>query len=316
MSNSERSGTTTEVHLERAFLSPCSTLVLTSLTPDLNVHQSISTCGENFGVPGRHGTHVAGSIASRSTDYPGIAPDVTLINVKVLRSDGKGRHTDIARGVDAALDRGAEVLCMSLGFNHLPRWSHDGHGWDCSDGRCPLCTAVDNAAYGDDVVAVVAAGNEHQNAQALIDNGDGHSFDTELCCPGQARQALTVGAITKRNFLPASFSSRGPTSYGITKPDLVTAGVNITSTVPVRRDDQGQPVSNPGAADLFGRLSGTSMATPIIAGAVALLIQLQKNQGAGWTSAGIRNQLLRKAVVPLPQPANVVGDGRLTLGRI
>ena len=274
---------------------------------------SKSTCPESTDIPGSHGTHCAGSIASRDATFPGIAPDVTLINVKVLNANGSGRHTYITKGIDEALDRGAEVLSMSLGFHHLPTWAQNGHGWSCPDGLCPLCTAVDNAVTLDNVVAVVAAANEHKTAESLRQFGYGHTFDTELGCPGQARQAITIGAVTKGTFLPAGFSSRGPTAYGADKSDLVAPGVNVTSTIPVPRLPSGQPIPNPARSSLFGRKSGTYMATPIVAGAVALIVQEDKDAGRNWTPASIRTRLLQDGSAPLSLPKNVVGAGRLDL---
>lgn len=280
--------------------------------PFLRVADSVSTSDEGFDVPGSHGTHCAGSIASHDTAFRGIAPGVTLINIKVLTREGLGNPTNITQGIDAALDRNAEVLSMSLGFNHLPRWSDSGHGWSCPDGRCTLCTAVNNAvALG--VVVVVAAGNEHIKAENLRNFGAANSFDTELGCPGQAASAITVAALTKRTFLPAGFSSRGPASYDDIKPDISGPGVNITSTVPVPRQANGDLIANPGRDQLFGRKSGTSMATPIVAGAVALLVQQFKDQGRNWTPDSIRNELLTQRLTAMGLPARLVGEGRLDL---
>lgn len=284
--------------------------------PYLQVSESVSTCGESDQIPGDHGTHCAGSIASRDSIFPGIAPAVDLINVKVLFADGRGQSTHITRGVDEALERGAQVLSLSLGFNHLPRWSDQGHGWSCADGRCSLCVAIDNAVAFDGVVAVVAAGNEHMRAETLRNFGFGGQFDTELGCPGNARSAITVGALTKKSFLAAGFTSRGPSSYGLAKPDLAAPGVNITSTVPVPRSSQMQPIPNPPRATLFDRKSGTSMATPIVAGAVALLIQLAQDAGKAWNPVSIRQQLLQDATRPTTLPSNLAGVGRLALGGI
>jgi len=281
--------------------------------PFLNVLDSISTCGEDIAIPGSHGTHCAGSVASRDASFPGIAPDVDLLNIKVLKHDGRGNHNMINQGVDKALDMDADILSMSIGFNHLPRWSRGGHGWSCPDGLCPLCTAVDNAvAFGK--IVCVAAGNEHTRAETLRSFGDGDKFDTELGCPGQSRSAITVGALTKRTFLPASFSSHGPTSYGDPKPDISGPGVNVISTVPAPRNPNGTLVANPSRADLFDRKSGTSMATPIVAGAVALIVQARRAAGLSVSPADIRQALLADAVTALLSPAPlVVGAGRIEL---
>lgn len=284
--------------------------------PFLRVTDSVSTCGETDQLPGDHGTHCAGSIASRDSIFPGMAPGVDLINVKVLFADGRGQSTHITRGIDEALARGAQVLSLSLGFNHLPHWSDQGHGWFCPDGRCSLCVAIDTAVAFDGVVAVVAAGNEHLRAETLRNFGFGSQIDTELGCPGNAHGAITVGALTKQTFLPAGFSSRGPTSYGLSKPDLSAPGVNVTSTVPVPRDAQQQPIPAPPRAMLFDRKSGTSMATPIVAGAAALLIQIEQDAGRPWTPASLRQLLLHNATSPLGVPPNLAGAGRLVLGAI
>lgn len=284
--------------------------------PYLNVHASVSTCGESEEIPGSHGTHCAGSIASLDSSFPGIAPGVNLINIKVLTANGSGTHTNIVTGIDKALDMGAEVLSMSLGFNHLPSWSQGGHGWLCAKGHCPLCTAVDNAVALDGVIAVVAAGNEHERAEALRKNGYGSSFDTELGCPGQSREAITVGAITKRTFLPASFSSNGPTSYGTSKPDIVAPGVNITSTIPVPRQLNGTPVTDAARSLLFGRKSGTSMATPMVAGAVALIIEILKQNNTPVTTAAVKNALYTNGIIAQTGGVDIVGKGRLVLNML
>jgi serine protease AprX len=284
--------------------------------PHLRVAAAVQTCGESISLPGRHGTHCAGIIASQDAEYRGVAPGVELLNVKVLTALGQSQHTSIVRGIDEALDMKAEVLSMSLGFNHLPTWSEGGHGWMCDHGHCPLCTAVDNAVGLDGVVVVVAAGNEHQRAETLRAQGQGQSFDSEIACPGQARLALTVGAVTKRSYLPAPFSSRGPTADRRSKPDLVAAGVNITSTSPAPRDANGKVVPGSPRSSLFVRLSGTSMATPIVAGAAALIISERKAHNQPWNAAQVRDELLSRAVVSMPESRVEIGMGRLDLAGI
>lgn len=281
--------------------------------PFLDVSASVSTCGESVDRPGSHGTHCAGSIASRDVGFPGVAPDVTLLNVKAMRANGSATQTMIGRGVDAAIELQADILSMSLGFNHLPAWSNEGHGWACPDGRCPLCTAV-NRAVGFGKTVIVAAGNEHEKAEFLRSIGRGASFDTEYGCPGQAQGAIAVAAVTKRTFLPASFSSRGASSYGEPKPQLCAPGVNIMSTIPVPRSGLGVPVAGTPRALLFGRKSGTSMATPIVAGVAALIMEDRRNRGLPTEPTDMRTELLR-ATSPLAHPANVVGSGLGDLAR-
>lgn len=281
--------------------------------PWLEVADSIATCGESVDIPGLHGTHVAGSIASRDTVYRGIAPRVTLVNIKVMTAAGQAQPSFIARGVDEALDRRVDILSMSLGFNHLPAWSHRGHGWLCPDGRCQLCTAVNNAVRLENVIAVVAAGNEHERATFLRNNGFGAAVDSEIACPGAADLAITVAALTKQTFLTAPFSSRGPTAFATAKPDIAAPGVNITSAMSVRRGLDGDPVPNPTRADLSRESSGTSMATPIVAGVVALILQRRRAAGEDVSPASIRTELLSRAFRHLSSPANEVGVGRLNL---
>lgn len=282
--------------------------------PWLVVADSVSTCGEPVDVPGRHATHVAGSIASRDSVYRGVAPGVDLLNIKVLTSTGSGQPTFITLGIDAALDRHAHILSMSVGFNHLPSWSQGGHGWSCPGGDCVLCTAVNNAVTLEGVTVVVAAGNEHERATFLRDNNLGSSFDSEISCPGAARGAITVGALTKQTFLTAPFSSHGPTAFNLSKPDIAAPGVNISSSVPVPRLANGSPIASPTRAQLSARLSGTSMATPIVSGALALIIQKRLEEGLAIDAASLRQELLTKGKKLLTRPAVEVGVGRLSVG--
>lgn len=280
--------------------------------PALTVTDAVSTCGEPVAIPGSHGTHCAGILASHDQVLRGVAPGIELVDVKVLRANGTGRHTFIVRGIDEALDRDVDICSMSLGFNHLPTDSAGGHGWQCPDGACPMCFAVDNATL-EGVLMVVAAGNDHLRAQQLVAGGRGHHYDTEVCCPGQARNALTVGNHTKATFAPYPSSSTGPAAWAGLKPDLVAPGAQILSTIPLPRDAAGTPQVNAPRALQFGLKTGTSMATPAVAGACALLMQRAMETGGPHDPTTIRQALLTRQVVPLGGPANVVGAGRLHL---
>jgi hypothetical protein len=276
--------------------------------PFLDVAEAVSTCGEDVALPGLHGTHCAGIIASQDTEFRGIAPGIRLIDVKVGRANGGFRAQQISLGFDRALnDHDVDVISVSLGLNHLPLTSLNGHGWHCPRELCLLCRAVDLAIRGGKVV-VAAAGNEHERANALRADGHGSLFDTELCCPGQFKGALTVGSVQKRTRQPASNSSHGPSSFGAVKPDLAAPGVNVTSTIPAPRDAGGKLVPNPDRSELFTRKSGTSMATPAVAGLAALMIQRLRAAGKTPTPAGVK-RALRTGALDLGLGPDIAGNG-------
>ncbi len=185
-----------------------------------------------------HGTHVAGIIAANGT-LKGVAPGATLLAYKVLDAFGSGYTSDVIAGLEQAVLDGADVANLSLGGGGSP-----------SD---PGSQALDNATAAG-MLSVVAAGNS------------GYSYQT-IQSPGVARTALTVGA-TDKSWQMADFSSRGYVLDGdqfVMKPEVVAPGVDIRSTVPttgVHGDPTGYKI-----------LSGTSMATPHVAGSAALLLQ-------------------------------------------
>lgn len=272
--------------------------------PFLEVADAVSTCPEPRGTPGRHGTHCAGIIASHSLGHPGMAPGARLLDVKVACADGTTSPGWLAQGIDEALDRGADILSISFGLNHFPSASPDGHGWVCDDGRCVLCRAVDHAAACGALI-VAAVGNGHLRAQALKREGLDLPPGIELLCPAQARGAMAVGALDKAPFVERLYpsSSRGPAGHGALKPDLVAPGVDVISTVP---------------DGLFGYGRGTSVATAVVAGALALLIERRRVQDLPFSPAEIRNELLHHCVRPLDAKIcpDAVGAGMLDLSRL
>lgn len=254
--------------------------------PCLDVADAVSTCSEPRDVPGRHGTHCAGIIASRSREHPGVAPGVRLLDVKVASAGGLTSPGWLARGIDEALDRGADILSISFGLNRFPSTSPGGHGWICDDGRCVLCQAVDHAASCGALV-VAAVGNGHLRARALRREGLDLPAGVELLCPGQAKGALAVGALDKAPFAERLYppSSRGPAGHGSPKPDLVAPGVDVVSTLPL--------------PDLSGYGSGTSVAAAVVSGALALLLERRRARGLPCSPAEIRYELLHQCVRPL-----------------
>ena len=190
-----------------------------------------------------------GSWPAPTPSYRGVAPDASLINVQVLDGGGFAQPSWVIAGLQQAFLRDADVVNLSLG------WSEIYHGWLCNDADCILCQAVDNLVRLG-VVTVVAAGNEGAIATPPQHN---------MRHPGAARGAITVGSVDKDKQL-SWFSSIGPGSgrlsptspIELTKPDLAAPGGSITSTFP---------------GGTFASLSGTSMASPHVAGLVALLLE-------------------------------------------
>jgi subtilisin family serine protease len=208
---------------------------------------------EPVNIPGNHGTHVAGTIASTDAVFRGIAFEADIINIKVLTSAGNGQPQNVIDGLDRAVRSNARVANLSLG------WSEIRHRWECDNADCILCVAADNAVRLG-VAVVVAAGNEGDDA------GPGQF---NIRHPGAARRVITVAAVDKAKEL-ASFSSIGPGSarlsstspIRITKPDVAGPGVGIMSSV---------------LGGGFASFNGTSMASPHVAGVAALVLQRHPN---------------------------------------
>ncbi|MFE2302902.1 S8 family serine peptidase [Streptomyces sp. NPDC059445] len=208
-----------------------------------------------------HGTHVAstivGSGAASGGDYKGVAPGADLYVGKVLGgAEGYGQDSWVMAGMQWAAESGADVVNMSLGDSYP------------TDGSDPMSQTVDalSAKYG--TLFVIAAGNAGPES---------------ISAPGAAASALTVAATDKQDQL-ASFSSTGPlASSGALKPDIAAPGVDITAARSQEMTD--------GGTGMYRTLSGTSMATPHVVGAAAILAQRHPD----WTGAQLKEQLMSTA---------------------
>jgi len=231
-----------------------------------------------------HATHVAGIAAgdygtnAKGTAISGVAPNAWLGNYKALTIPTPGfgldgNSAEIAAAIEAAVADGMDVINLSLGEPEV------------EPSRDLVVRAIDGAAAAG-VVPVVAAGND------FTDFGYG-----TISSPGNAPGAITVAAVTARDVI-ADFSSAGPTPVSLQmKPDVAAPGVNIMSSLP---NDQGT----------FGLLSGTSMASPHVAGAAALL----KERHPSWTVAQLKSAL-EQSGDPIAAPATRQGGGVVDLPR-
>ncbi|MEV0095873.1 S8 family serine peptidase [Streptomyces sp. NPDC050738] len=223
--------------------------------------KNFSTSPDNVDHQG-HGTHVASTIAGSGAKsggkYKGVAPGASIIAAKVLDDTGSGDESDIISGIDWAVEQGADVVNMSLG------------GPDTAD-TDPLEATVDHYSETDGVLFAIAAGNEGPGASTVGS-------------PGSAQSALTVGAVDSGDKM-ADFSSRGPRiGDGAIKPDVTAPGVDITAASSPGSVIAGEVGENP---EGYVTISGTSMATPHVAGSAALL----KQQHPDWKAAQLKGVL-------------------------
>lgn len=231
-----------------------------------------------------HGTHVAGIIAGNGFSsrgrYVGIAPKANILAIKALNAQGGGNISDVVAAISYAIETkdkyNTKILNLSLGTPaNVP-----------SD-KDPLCKAVD-AATKAGLIVIVAAGNSGPKEGTILS-------------PGISKNVITVGAVDdKRTIDPsddtiAPFSSRGPTIEGLMKPDIVAPGVNIRS------------LSNT-SLDGYLSLSGTSMATPLVSGSVALLL----NKYGNLSLEEVRKKLV-SSCIDLKDSKEKQGAGMLNL---
>jgi serine protease AprX len=248
---------------------------------DTRVAAHVNLVSDEPGVTGDpfgHGTHIAGIVGGNTSAAKyvtpafagGTAPAVKLIDVRVLGRTGSGRTSDVIAGIDWAVahkrDYNIKVVNLSLG--------HPVTEPSVTD---PLCQAVERAVAAG-ITVVVSAGNYGvTSAGAPVLGG--------ITSPGNSPAALTVGAIDTKGTLDtsddevAAYSSKGPARYEIVvKPDVVAPGTKIVSL-----EAQGSYLSTTypqwhiagSGKNAYMRLTGTSMATAVVSGGVALLLNAQ-----------------------------------------
>ncbi|MGH3681139.1 MAG: S8 family peptidase, partial [Natronosporangium sp.] len=229
-----------------------------------------------------HGTHVASTIAGTGAASDGrrtgVAPGAELVTGRVCTDAGQCPFSAMIAGMEwAAGPMDARVVSMSI-------------GGAVTDGTDPLSQAVDSLTASSGALFVVAAGN----------NGD----DVTVASPGAADAALTVAATDKQDRL-AGFSSRGPRFGDLAlKPDIAAPGVAIVAAR-AAGTSMGSPVD-----DWYTSAQGTSMATPHVSGAAAIVAQRHPD----WSPAQLKAALMSTAA-DAGHTVYQQGAGRLDAGR-
>lgn len=234
-----------------------------------------------------HGTHISaiigGSGLASDGRYQGIAPECNLISVKVLDHKGNGYASDVLAGLRWIRENkerfGIRIVNISVGSFTRKGMSENS----------ALVKGV-NAAWDDGLVVVVAAGN----------NGPGRMTITT---PGISRKVITVGCSDDHKEVNVmgnkmiDYSGRGPTSACICKPDLVAPGSSVVSCT--------------NQAGKYMVKSGTSMSTPLVSGAIALLLEKYP-----YMSNRDVKLMLRERCVDMGLPRNQQGWGMLDVKKL
>lgn len=253
-----------------------------------------------------HGTHVAGIIGgngySSQKKYIGLAPECNLIILKVLDHKGDGNISDVLAGLQWIINNkkkyNIRVLNISVGTGDKKNLDEDS-----------LLVQGVNAVWDSGIIVVVAAGN----------NGPG---PMSISTPGISRKIITVGSSDDNmaveilnNARTKDYSGRGPTPYCIKKPDIVAPGSSIISCNANRssvESKNGRYQHAIGDSPMMYTIkSGTSMATPVVAGALALLVSAYPNM----TNKDVKLRL-RDRAVDLGQHWGKQGWGLLNVRRL
>ena len=208
-----------------------------------------------------HGTHVTGIIKGRDPKgrYVGVAPDATVVAYDVADKDQQSSLQYLLRGLQRVYSSrtlaNIRVLNLSVGVAIPEHYA-----------TSPVCAAVEQLWFAG-VTVVVAAGNR------------GSADDAVWYAPANDPYVITVGALDTADTATtgddglASFSSRGLTQDGFAKPEIVAPGRRIVAPLADKGSFLGKAFPDRITDTDYIRLSGTSMAAPIVTGIVALLLQ-------------------------------------------
>lgn len=218
-----------------------------------------------------HGSHVAGIITGKSQGkgelYSGVAPEAELVIYKVLDDHGDGEDAWIIKALDHIAEQNENSAGLVIhGLNLSLGGPYDSTVYGC--GFTPICQEL-RRLWRSGVLVVVACGNEGQLEVQTRDGDVEINTPMSIGDPANLEDCIAVGSVNADRphlYGVSSFSSRGPTSDGRSKPDVVAPGERITSVNARFR----------GAQRLYRAESGTSMAAPHVSGLLAAFLSVRR----------------------------------------
>lgn len=245
-----------------------------------------------------HGTHVAaiavGNGFCSNGKHAGMAPEAEICAIKILDDNGSGNSSDVLAGIQWVIDNHKKynIRIVNLSIGTVDIGSKD-----------PLVRAVE-VAWDMGIVVTIAAGN----------NGP---LSGTITSPGISRKVITIGSSDDHRETSVSgndlinFSGRGPTSECIIKPDILAPGSDIVSCFTTTPLSEKRKSELKFVDDKHIKMSGTSMSTPMVTGAIALLLQkypmLTPNQV---------KYKLKQSCIDLNRPQNQQGWGLLDVAKL
>ncbi|MCI7812640.1 MAG: S8 family peptidase [Robinsoniella sp.] len=236
-----------------------------------------------------HGTHVCGILCGSGKmsegRFMGIAPRSRIISLKVLDKRGNGNIADVIQAIAWCITKKDEykIRIMNISVGALA---------EQGDEKEKMLVQWVEKAWDAGIVVVVAAGNMGPKERSVT-------------VPGNSKKVITVGACDdaetnlRQNKIAAHYSGRGPTMDCICKPDISAPGTNVISC------------TIPGKERFYARKSGTSMATPVVSGCIALLL----SRCPDMENVEVKMRL-RESVVDAGCPKQQQGWGRIDIAKM
>lgn len=235
----------------------------------------------------------------------GIAPFSSFLLAKTedIPTEQHLEEDNYAAAVEWSEALGADIVSSSLGYSVFNQPFEENYAFADFNGRTTITSRIVNDAVRRGMICVTAAGNDGPK-------------DSTLITPSDADSVIAVGAIAPDGITPANFTSRGPRADGLIKPDIAAQGVSVICI-------------NPGDTTSITNSNGTSLATPLIAGAMGLFVSAfpektgyeirqavyatainaqSKNTSLGYGLAQIHNAMLTSGILLSPMITYPVGQ--------